>query len=92
MATAGKTQNLLRLWSEYRSSYQTSRSAGGLLSVIERLFEFPANTIPTVQKELNVSFPTASKWVRTLEEDGVLVERTDSRRIGVTSRRTFSES
>jgi Fic family protein len=79
-ATAWKTQELLALRNDYRTTYQTSRSAGGLLRVIDRLFEFPAISIPAVQREFDVTFPTASKWVRTLEEDGVLVERTGQRK------------
>lgn len=78
--TVGKTQDLLMLRNEYRATYQTSRSAGGLLRVIDRLFEFPAISIPAIQRELDVTFPTASKWVLTLEEDGVLVERTGQRK------------
>lgn len=75
-ATTTKTQYLQALRSEYRSTYETSRSAGGLLRVVDRLFEFPAISIPNVQRDFDVSFPTASKWVQTLERDGVLIERT----------------
>jgi Fic family protein len=68
---------LLTLRGKYRERYQQGRKSAALLSVIDRLFESPAITIPTVERALNVTFPTASNWVTTLVSDGVLQEATN---------------
>lgn len=75
-----KTRDLLNLREDYRRNYQSSRSSAGLLGLIDRLFAFPAVTIPTIQKEFAVTFPTASKWIQLLESDGLLTEVTKQKK------------
>lgn len=78
--TALKIRALLNLREAYRQTYQVSRSSAGLLSVIDRLFAFPALSIPTVERELSVTYPTAAKWIHSLEKDGILTELTGQRK------------
>lgn len=78
--TNRKTRDLLALREEYRKEYQTGRSAAGLLGFIDRLFDFPAATITTIQRELDVTYPTASNWTRTLVADGILQEITGQKK------------
>jgi hypothetical protein len=47
-----------------------------MLRLIDRLFAFPAANIPAIQRELDISYPTASSWIQTLESDGILTEVT----------------
>jgi len=75
-----KTQDLLILREGYRRKYQSSRSSAGLLGLIDRLFAFPAVTIPAIQREFDVTFPTASKWIQVLEADGLLTEVTKQKK------------
>jgi Fic family protein len=78
--TNRKTRDLLTLREEYRKSYQSSRSSAGLLGLIDRLFTFPATNITTIERELEVTYPTASSWIRTLERDGLLTEVTGQKK------------
>lgn len=68
---------LLNLLSLYRERYQRGRTSAAMLSVIDRLFESPATTIPSIERALNVTYPTASKWVEAFVADGVLQEATN---------------
>jgi Fic family protein len=68
---------LLSLLSFYRGRYQRGRTSAAMLSVIDRLFESPATTIPNIERALNATYPTASKWVEALVADGVLQEATN---------------
>ncbi len=78
--TNRKTKGLLNLREEYRKTYQSSRSSAGILSLIDRLFALPAANIPAIQRELDISYPTAANWIQTLEADGVLSEVTGQKK------------
>ncbi len=78
--TNRKTRELLVLREEYRKAYQTGRASAGMLGLIDRLFDFPAATITTIQREFDVTFPTASNWVHNLTADGVLQEVTGQKK------------
>ena len=78
--TNRKTRDLLVMREEYRRIYQSSRSSAGLLGLIDRLFAFPAANITTIQRELDVTYPTAANWIQILASDGVLQEVTGQKK------------
>jgi Fic family protein len=78
--TSGRIERMSRLREEYRTQYQRGRLSAGMLGVIDRLFSFPAISIPEVERELGVTYPTASKWISTLVSDGLLREVTGNQR------------
>ena len=78
--TNRKTRELLALREDYRKAYQTSRASAGLLGLIDRLFDFPAASISTIQREFDVTYPTASNWIQILSADGVLREVTGQKK------------
>jgi Fic family protein len=75
-----RSGELLDLRQSYRMRYQQGRTSAALLRVIDLLFENPAITVPWIKRSLNVTYPTASKWVESLVTDGILTEVTQRAR------------
>jgi len=75
-----RSQRLLDLWRGYRQRVQDTGQPASVLSLVDRLFAAPAITITGAAKLLNVSFPTAQRYVESLESDGVLTEATGKAR------------
>ncbi len=62
---------------ELRNTYLTLCDESNVpLAVIDSLFRFPATTVPRVAQALEVSYPTASRYVEALEKCEVLIEVT----------------
>jgi Fic family protein len=70
---AGRLQVLRE---RYHRRFQTMRAAGRLLQVVDLLFSRPILGIPQVAEALGVSHQSASRYVETLETEGVLREIT----------------
>jgi len=73
-------QRLLDLWRGYRQRVQDAGQPAFVLTLVDRLFAAPAITITGAAKLMNVSFPTAQKYVESLESVGVLTEATGKAR------------
>ena len=71
-----RSQRLLELWRGYRQRVQDAGQPAFVLSLVDRLFAAPAVTITGAAKLMGVSFPTAQKYVESLEAAGVLTEAT----------------
>lgn len=71
---AARARWLSDLRESYRQEIQTERSSARLLRLVDVLFERPVLTVTQVSSELDVDFGTASRYVKRLEERGVLRE------------------
>ena len=65
---------IFSLQRDYRARHQKTRLSANLLSVIDTLFEHPVISIPTIQSNLNVTYPAAKKNVDILVRSGILTE------------------
>jgi len=74
---AGRLQ-VLREW--YHERFQTMRAAARLLQVVDLLFIRPILGISQVAEALDVSHQSASRYIETLEAEGVLREITGQAR------------
>jgi Fic family protein len=74
---AGRLQVLRE---QYHRRFQTMRAAARLLQVVDHLFIRPILRIPQVAEALGVSHQSASRYVETLEAEGVLREITGQTR------------
>jgi Fic family protein len=72
-ATA-RARNLLALREEYRGRLQSDKAASSLLTLIDRLFEWPVLTVNDARDRLGLSYQGARKNVEKLVEHGILVE------------------
>jgi len=68
------------LRAQYHQRFQTVRAAARLLQVVDLLFIRPILGIPQVAEALGVSHQSASRYVKTLETEGVLREITGQAR------------
>ena len=68
------------LHAQYHQRFQTMRAAARLLQVVDLLFIRPILGIPQVAEALGVSHQSASRYVKTLETEGVLHEITGQAR------------
>ncbi len=68
------------LCAQYHQRFQTMRAAARLLQVVDLLFIRPILGIPQVAEALGVSHQSASRYVDTLEAEGVLREITGQAR------------
>lgn len=68
------------LHAQYHQRFQTMRAAARLLQVVDLLFVRPILGIPQVAEALGVSHQSASRYVETLETEGVLREITGQAR------------
>jgi Fic family protein len=71
-----RSRRLQVLREQYHRHFQTMRAAGRLLQVVDLLFSRPILGIPQVAEALGVSHQSASRYVETLEAEGVLREIT----------------
>lgn len=65
---------LFALRERYRRTFQTSRRSALLLRLIDRLFERPIFSIPQIERELKITYPSAQKNVETLLDAGIVEE------------------
>ncbi len=72
-------QSILGFREELRTRYQTGRSVR-LLPIIDALFELPSITNMGAQELTGLSRPASNALVKTLVDDGVLVEATGRQR------------
>ena len=72
-----RTEELLSLWRDYRSRFESPRTSALLPRLVDALFETPAITIPTAARYLDVTPRTANLHMRKLEEAGIVAEVTD---------------
>ncbi|NLF63646.1 MAG: Fic family protein [Chloroflexi bacterium] len=78
--SAARVRRLQALRQEYRSAFQHARAAARLLQVIDWLFEQPLFSIPRLAAFLQVNYPTAQRYVRQLEAQGIVQEMTGQAR------------
>ena len=77
---ARRARRLLDLRDAYRERFQSETAAARLLQVVDLLFEAPVLTIPGIAEVLGVYYRMAARYVRALEEAGVLREVTGGQR------------
>jgi Fic family protein len=82
---------LQELQQAYRSRYQAEGPAR-MLQVIDHLFARPVLSVSQLSDLLGVQFPVASRYVKRLEEDGVVVEITGKGRNRLYSARGIMEA
>jgi cell filamentation protein, protein adenylyltransferase len=70
---AGRLQALRE---EYRARFQAARAAARLLRLVDLLFARPVLTVRQVEHALEVDFAAAQRYVRQLEQAGLLREIT----------------
>ncbi len=75
-----RSRCLLDLHERYREQFQNQRAAARLLQVIDTLFVRPVTTINYIAEALEVSHQSATRYVNTLEEEGILREITGQAR------------
>lgn len=75
-----RSRRLLDLREHYRDRFQSQRTAARLLQVIDVLFTRPVITINQLADALDTSHQSASRYVTTLEGEGVLREITGQAR------------
>ena len=71
-----RAERLATLRERYRQQMQSERTAARLLRAVDLLFARPALTVRDVESALGVGFATARRYVRRLEESGILREIT----------------
>jgi len=75
-----RSRRMQSLHSLYRQRFQTARSSGVLLSLIDYLFERPLINVGMVKSRLNVAFNTAQSNIDKLVKAGILKEVTGKTR------------
>ncbi len=70
---------ILRLREEHRAAVSARAGANGL-RLLDALFEQPIVNVRWVRSTLDISYPTANKLVRALDDLGLLKEVTGHRR------------
>lgn len=75
-----RSRRLLDLRERYREQFQSQRTAARLLQVIDILFARPVTTINQLAEALDVSHQSATRYVGTLESEGILREITGQAR------------
>jgi Fic family protein len=75
-----RTGRLQELREQYRVRFQTQRAAARLLQVVDLLFARPIVGIAQIAEALEMSHQSATRYVETLETEGVLREITGQAR------------
>ena len=68
-----RSQHLVATWNRMREQVTQARSSSLTLSLIDKLFAWPAITIPKAAKLLDVQYPTAKNNIEKLVDAGILV-------------------
>lgn len=76
----GRCEALLKLWERYKTEVHKRSRSSGLLKMLDKLFETPAVSAKTIERELKVTNKTAQKMISELETLGVLKEVTGKSR------------
>ncbi|HEX6984350.1 MAG TPA: Fic family protein [Planctomycetaceae bacterium] len=76
----GRARSLLALREQYRNRLQSDKAASSLLTLIDRLFEWPVLSVNDARDRLGMSYEGARKNVDKLVEHGILVEVTGNYR------------
>lgn len=75
-----RCRRLLVLLERYKEVVQTARRSALLMKLIERLFDSPYITVPQARDLLEISYPTAKKYVDLLVEHKILLSAPTSNR------------
>lgn len=75
-----RSEALLALRRSYLERYQSARTSAALTRLVEQLFAHPVLTISKTAAALGVTWPTASKYVSRLVDDGLLRQAMPDRR------------
>jgi Fic family protein len=75
-----RSRRLLDLREQYREQFQSQRAAARLLQALDILFAHPVTTINHIADALDVSHQSATRYVNTLEKEGILREITGQAR------------
>ena len=65
---------------EYRKRFQAMRSSTKLLQVVDLLFGAPVLSVNQVKDAVGVSFPSANRYIKQLEDAGIIHEITGQSR------------
>jgi len=75
-----RSHRIQDLRSAYRLRFQTTKSSAKLLQVIDLLFGAPILSVKQVKEALNVSFPSANRYIKQLQTEGIIREITGQTR------------
>ena len=75
-----RAQRLQDLREQYREQFQAERAAGRLLQVVDLLFARPVTAMPQISGALGVNYATATRYIKRLEDAGILREITGQAR------------
>ena len=75
-----RAQRLQDLRERYREQFQAERAAGRLLQMVDLLFVQPVTTMPQISAGLGVNYATATRYIKRLEDAGILREITGQAR------------
>jgi Fic family protein len=64
----------------YRMRFQTTQSSARLLQVVDLLFGAPILSVKQVKEAMNVSFPSANRYIKQLQTAGIIREITGKTR------------
>jgi len=80
-----RSDQVLRLWQDYRRRLQTARSSALPLQLLDELFSYPVITVGLATRRLKVTRATGNKVIQKLVRAGILEEAT-----GVKYRRIYT--
>lgn len=75
-----RSHRLQDLRREHRARFQATQSSARLLQVVDLLFEAPILTVNQVKEAIEVSFPSANRYIGQLEDAGIVHEITGQAR------------
>ena len=71
-----RSYRIQNLRSSYRTQFQSAQSSARLLQVVDLLFAAPITTVNQVKEAIDVSFPSANRYIKQLQEAGIVREIT----------------
>ena len=63
-----------------QEQFQEERAAGRLLQVVDLLFAWPVTAMPQISGALGVNYATTTRYIKRLEDAGILREITGQAR------------
>ncbi len=71
-----RSYRIQELRSAYRARFQSTQASARILQVVDLLFASPVITVNRVKESLNVSFPSANRYIKQLEDEDIVQEIT----------------
>jgi len=71
-----RSSGIQELRRAYRARFQSMQASARILQVVDLLFASPVITVNRVKESLDVSFPSANRYIKQLEDEGIVQEIT----------------